>query len=61
MLEEYTVVYGPEAERRTWSGRGRVQEDDLRRKHLEYLKEMIPKFNRMHDDVKQQLLQSSSF
>jgi len=52
VLGEYTVVYGPAGERRTWSGRGRVQEDDLRRKHWEYLKEMIPKFNRMHDDVK---------
>ncbi|KAF9652430.1 trimeric LpxA-like protein, partial [Thelephora ganbajun] len=47
VLGEYTVIYGPTAERRTWSGRGRVQEDDLRRKHWEYLKEMIPKFNRM--------------
>ena len=55
VLGEYTVVYGPAGERRTWSGRGRVQEDDLRRKHWEYLKEMIPKFNRMHDDVKQPL------
>lgn len=46
-LEEYTVVYGAGAERRTWSGRGKVQEADLRNKHLEYLREMLPKFNRL--------------
>lgn len=47
ILDEYTVVYGPSAERRIWSGRGKVQEADLRRKHAEYLKEMLPKFNRL--------------
>ena len=47
VLEEYTVVYGPTAERRTWSGRGKVQEADLRRKHAEYLRETLPKFNRL--------------
>ena len=26
---------------------GKVQEADLRRKHAEYLKEMLPKFNRL--------------
>lgn len=51
-LPEYTAVYtGPEgsggAERRTWSGRGEVQELDLRRKHAEYLRETLPKFNRL--------------
>ncbi|EIN13150.1 trimeric LpxA-like protein [Punctularia strigosozonata HHB-11173 SS5] len=46
-LPDYTVVYGPGAERRTWSGRGKVQEADLRRKHAEYLREMLPKFNRL--------------
>jgi len=46
-LEPFTVVYGPHAERRTWSGRGRVQEADLRRKHAEYLRETLPKFNRL--------------
>ncbi|PPQ87980.1 hypothetical protein CVT25_001059 [Psilocybe cyanescens] len=46
-LEDYTVVYGPAAEQRTWSGRGKVQEADLRRKHAEYLREMLPKFNRL--------------
>lgn len=47
ILEDYTVTYGPAAERRTWSGRGKVQESDLRRKHAEYLREMLPKFNRL--------------
>lgn len=47
VLDEYTVVYGPSAERRIWSGRGRVQEGDLRRKHAEYLRETLPKFNRL--------------
>jgi dynactin-6 len=46
-LEEYTSVYGPAAERRIWSGRGKVQEADLRIKHAEYLREMLPKFNRL--------------
>lgn len=46
-LDDYTVVFGPAAERRTWSGRGKVQEADLRRKHAEYLREMLPKFNRL--------------
>ncbi|TRM58534.1 trimeric LpxA-like protein [Schizophyllum amplum] len=47
MLDDFTVIYGQAAERRTWSGRGKVQEADLRRKHTEYLKEMLPKFNRL--------------
>lgn len=47
MLDERTVIYGPAAERRVWSGKGKVQEADLRRKHAEYLKEMLPKFNRL--------------
>ena len=47
VLDEYTVIYGPSAERRVWSGRGRLQEADLRRKHAEYLRETLPKFNRL--------------
>ncbi|KAF9019007.1 trimeric LpxA-like protein, partial [Hymenopellis radicata] len=50
-LEDYTMVYGPAAERRQWSGRGKVQEIDLRRKHAEYLREMLPKFNRLIKDA----------
>jgi len=47
VLEDYTVIYGPSSEKRVWSGRGKVQEADLRRKHAEYLREMLPKFNRL--------------
>ena len=47
ILDEYTVIYGPAAERRMWSGRGKVQEADLRKKHADYLREMLPKFNRL--------------
>ncbi|CAE6363921.1 unnamed protein product [Rhizoctonia solani] len=47
VLEDFTVIYGPTAERRTWSGRGKIQEADLRQKHVEYLREMLPKFNRL--------------
>ena len=46
-LDPFTVVFGPAAERRTWSGRGRAQEADLRKKHAEYLRETLPKFNRL--------------
>lgn len=28
-LPNYTVIYGLESERRTWSGRGKIQELDL--------------------------------
>jgi dynactin-6 len=47
ILDDYTVIYGPAAERRKWTGRGKLQEADLRRKHAEYLREMLPKFNRL--------------
>lgn len=57
LLDDYTVLYAvaepgaPDGagavERRSWSGRGKVQEADLRRKHAEYLREMLPKFNRL--------------
>ncbi|GJJ14867.1 hypothetical protein Clacol_009136 [Clathrus columnatus] len=46
-FEDFTVVYGASSEYRLWSGRGKVQEMDLRRKHAEYLREMLPKFNRL--------------
>jgi dynactin 6 len=55
-LDDYTVVFTsapphghgpPTVQYRTWSGRGQVQEMDLRRKHAEYLREMLPKFNRL--------------
>jgi dynactin-6 len=47
VLPEYTIIYGQAADRREWSGRGKIQEADVRRKHIEYLQEMLPKFNRL--------------
>ncbi|KZT43567.1 trimeric LpxA-like protein [Sistotremastrum suecicum HHB10207 ss-3] len=47
VLEEYTVMYGKNTTRRVWTGEGKIQEMDLRRKHVEYLSEMLPKFNRL--------------
>lgn len=47
ILEDFTVIYGAAGEKRIWSGRGNVQEMDLRRKHSEYLQDMLPKFNRL--------------
>jgi dynactin-6 len=47
IVDDYTVIYGLSTERRVWSGRGKLQEADLRRKHVEYLREMLPKFNRL--------------
>jgi len=46
-LDEYTSIYGPAADRRVWSGNGKIQEADLRHKHTEYLREMLPRFNRL--------------
>lgn len=47
LMDDYTVYYGPDAETHVWSGRGKVQEADLRKKHADYLREMLPKFNRV--------------
>jgi len=46
-LPPYTVVYGEASERRTWDRTGEESEAYLREKHLEYLSEILPKFNRM--------------
>ncbi|KGB74217.2 dynactin 6 [Cryptococcus deuterogattii R265] len=46
-LPPYTVIYGAESSRRTWDGSGQVAEMALRRKHAEFLREIIPKFNRL--------------
>ena len=46
-LDDYTVLYGPNWEERLWSGRGQKQAEDLSSKHVEYLKEWLPKFNRL--------------
>lgn len=47
VLPDYTVIYGNDCERSTWSGRGKLQEADLRRKHGEYLRDMLPKHLRI--------------
>ncbi|KAF4567784.1 hypothetical protein EYR40_006792 [Pleurotus pulmonarius] len=47
IIDDYTTIYGPDAQRRVWSGRGKVQEADLRKKHVEYLRDTLPKFNRL--------------
>jgi dynactin 6 len=56
VVDDYTSIFstsplgadGPAlVQRHAWSGRGQVQEADLRRKHAEYLREMLPKFNRL--------------
>ncbi|KAH7090988.1 trimeric LpxA-like protein [Auriculariales sp. MPI-PUGE-AT-0066] len=49
-LEPYTVMYAGEdglCDRRLWTGKGKMQEADVRRKHAEYLRDMLPKFNRL--------------
>ncbi|WVW83230.1 hypothetical protein I302_105249 [Kwoniella bestiolae CBS 10118] len=46
-LPSYTVVYGENSERRKWDGTGQVAEQNLREKHIEYLREIIPKYNRL--------------
>ncbi|KAL7414701.1 trimeric LpxA-like protein [Mrakia frigida] len=56
VLEPYTVLYltsdgegeeGRTVNRRTWDGKGEEGERDLRMKHVEYLREMLPKVTRM--------------
>lgn len=46
-LEDYTVVYGADNDRRTWSGEGKGQQVALMHKHLAYLTEMLPKYSRL--------------
>ena len=43
-LEDYTVVYGADSARRKWDGKSREAEQNLRTKHLEYLREILPKY-----------------
>lgn len=42
-LEPYTVIHGASSERREWDGKSQESEDNLRVKHLEYLREILPK------------------
>ncbi|WVO12753.1 hypothetical protein L204_100361 [Cryptococcus depauperatus] len=46
-LLPYTVVYGADSARKTWDGSGQQSEMNLRTKHAEYLREIMPKFNRL--------------
>lgn len=39
----YTSVYGKDSTRRVGNGEGQVQERAYRLKHLEYLRDVIPK------------------
>ena len=43
-LEDNTVVYGADSARRKWDGKSREAEQNLRTKHLEYLREILPKY-----------------
>ena len=47
VLDDYTVIYGLSTEHCVWNGRGKLKEAELTRKHVEYLREMLPKFNRL--------------
>lgn len=42
-LEPYTVIYGGDSERRKWDGKNLEAEQNLRIKHLQYLREILPK------------------
>ncbi|WWC69564.1 uncharacterized protein I206_103507 [Kwoniella pini CBS 10737] len=46
-LPSYTTIFGSKSERRTWDGTNQVAEQNLREKHIEYLREIIPKYNRL--------------
>ncbi|WWC85374.1 uncharacterized protein L201_000237 [Kwoniella dendrophila CBS 6074] len=46
-IPSYTVVYGSNSEKRKWDGTGELSEKNLREKHIEYLREIIPKYNRL--------------
>lgn len=43
VLEPYTMVYGAAAERRVWGGASEAAETDLNAKHLDYIREILPK------------------
>ncbi|WWD01523.1 hypothetical protein V866_008468 [Kwoniella sp. B9012] len=46
-IPPYTVIYGENSERRKWDGTGQLTEQNLREKHIEYLREIVPKYNRI--------------
>lgn len=46
-LPDRTVVYGSESKRRLWSGEGAQQQAALHAKHLEYLRDAIPRVHKL--------------
>ncbi|WRT67020.1 uncharacterized protein IL334_003986 [Kwoniella shivajii] len=50
-LPPCTVIYGSNSDRRVWDGTGQKAGRNLREKHLEYLREIIPKYNRIRPNT----------
>jgi len=48
-LPPYSVIYGAHSQKRTWDKIGLESERFLREKHIEYVGEILPKFNRMRN------------
>lgn len=46
-LPDQTVVYGAHSKRRLWSGEGAQQQAALHAKHLEYLRDAIPRVHKL--------------
>lgn len=46
-LEDYTQVFGAECRRRKWSGQGQAQARSFHSKHIDYLRDTLPKFNKL--------------
>ncbi|EST04940.1 Bacterial transferase hexapeptide repeat [Kalmanozyma brasiliensis GHG001] len=46
-LPNQTVVYGADSKRRLWSGEGAQQQAALHAKHLEYLRDAIPRVHKL--------------
>ncbi|ORX39773.1 trimeric LpxA-like protein [Kockovaella imperatae] len=46
-LPPYTSVHGSLSERTIWDGSGQEMEENVYAKHVDYLREILPKFNRM--------------
>ncbi|CBQ73727.1 related to Dynactin 6 [Sporisorium reilianum SRZ2] len=46
-LPDQTVVYGADSRRRLWSGEGAQQQAALHAKHLEYLRDAIPRVHKL--------------
>lgn len=46
-LPDQTVVYGADSKRRLWNGEGAQQQAALHAKHLEYLRDAIPRLHKL--------------